>query len=255
LPRPLYAVLERLFDDASLFPPASKPMAEAMRAHAEAVAGPHRRVAGPFLCPSLRLPELDALVTSGLPAPDAVGVVGYDGFGDWRKAFATPGLVHVEIPAGAPVPDSPGRVQRYVELAPQADVGPALDAIAKSGSRVKVRCDGPTRYAVPSCEWLASVLVACASRHLMLKAAGGPHRPFRETGPGGARHGFVNLLAAAGAARRGAPESMIAEVLALEAPDAAGLVDHVAGAREVVASISACSITGPVLALEEHDLL
>ena len=69
MPVPLRALLERLFDDAGLFPPARLPMAEALRAHEAATTGPHGRMVASFVCPAGRLPELDALVAAGLPRP------------------------------------------------------------------------------------------------------------------------------------------------------------------------------------------
>jgi hypothetical protein len=255
LPSPLYAVLERLFDDGSLFPPASRTMAEALRAYAEAMSGPHRRVVGPFLCPASRLPEMAASVAGGVPAPEAIGVVGYDGSSGWRQVFTTPGLVHVETPAGAQVPLSPGRVRRYVEVGSQDELARALDAIAEAGHRVKVRASGPTRYAVPTSEWLAAVLIGCEQRKLVLKAAGDLHRPFRESGDTAPRHGFVNLLAAAAATRSGAPAPAVAEVLSAEGADAAGLVDRVGGCRELVASLTVPSVDDPVRELTARGLL
>jgi hypothetical protein len=255
LPSPLYAVLERLFDDASLFPPASRTMAEALRAYADVAAGPHHRVAGPFLCPASRLPELAACVAGGVPAPEAIGVVGYDGSTGWRQVFTTPGLVHVETPADARVPLAPGRVRRYVEVGPQDDLARALDAIAETGHRVKVRASGPTRYAVPTSEWLAAVLVGCERRKLVLKAAGDLNRPFRESGDAGHHHGFVNLLAAAAATRSGAPPLAVAAVLSAEGADAEALVDRVGGCRELVASVTVRSVDDPVRELTARGLL
>jgi hypothetical protein len=255
LPSPLDAVLERLFDDASLFPPLTRPMADALRAHADVASGPHHRMVGPFLCPATRLPELDACVAGGAPAPESLGVVGHEGFTGWRQVLATPGLVQVEAATSSRVPPSHGRVRRYVELVARDDPGPALDAIAAAGLRVKVRTAGPTRYAVPSCDWLAAVLVGCEARKLVLKAAGGLERPFRETGEGGSRHGFVNLLAAAAAARRGAPAPAVSAVLAAEGPDADELVSRVGGSRELVASISAASVDLPLQELADRALL
>ena len=255
MPSPLYAVLERLFDDGSLFPPASRTMAEALHAYADVASGPHRRVAGPFLCPATRLPELAACVAGGVPVPEAIGVVGYNGSSGWRQVFTTPGLVHVETPAGAQLPLSPGRVRRYVDVGPQDDLASALDAIAEAGHRVKVRASGPSRYAVPTSEWLAAVLVGCHERKLVLKAAGDIHRPFRESGDTGPRHGFVNLLAAAAATRSGASPPAVAEVLSAEGADAAPLVDRVGGSRELVASVTTPSVDDPVRELTARGLL
>jgi hypothetical protein len=230
-------------------------MAEALRAYAGVAAGPHRRVAGPFLCPATRLPEMAACVAGGVPPPETLAVVDYGGSTAWRQVFTTPGLVHVETPADARVPLAPGRVRRYVEVGPQDDLAHALDAIAEAAHRVKVRTSGPTRYAVPASEWLAAVLVGCEERKLVLKAAGDLHRPFRESGDGGLHHGFVNLLAAAAATRSGAPAPAVAAVLSAEGADAEALVDRVGGSRELVASVTVPSVDDPLRELTTRGLL
>lgn len=256
MPSPLNAVLEHLFDDASLFPPVSRPMAEALRGHATFTAGPHRRLAGPFLCPASRLPELDACLAAGVPAPASVGVVGYEGFSGWRRVFATRGLVQVEAPARVRVPVPPGRVHLFVELAPRDDLDRSLDAIAASGGHgVKVRGTGPTRHAVPSCGWLAEVLVGCAERRLVLKVAGGADHPYRRRADPGPHHGVVNLLAAAAAARGGAAAATVAGVLATEEPEAAELTARVGGSREVVSSIATGSVAAAAGELAARGLL
>lgn len=255
MPTPLSAVLPRLFDDAGLFPPAKLPMAEALAAHARALAGPNRAVVGPFLCPATRLAELDACVASGTPRPPAIGVIGYAGQLDWKAAFATRGLVQVEAPLAAGMPAPPGRVLRYLELAHPAAVDDELDAIAAAGARAKVRCGGLTPDAVPTADWLAAALVGCASRGLMVKATAGLHQPYHRHGPDRTHHGFVNLLAAAAIALAGASVGDVAAVLTTDEADAADLAGRVAGARGLLASIGTCSIDEPLEALAARGLL
>ncbi|HEY7069380.1 MAG TPA: hypothetical protein VH479_04665 [Acidimicrobiales bacterium] len=254
MPSPLHAVLERLFDDAELFPPRSRPMADALRDHAEALAGPHGRVVGPFLCPATRLAELDALVASGLPRPPAVGVVGYDTFGGWRPVYATPGLVHVEAPQSARVPPPPGRVRRYVEIAAGADLDRALDAVAP-GDGVKVRGAGPGGSPAAGIDWLTRLLVGCEARRLVVKAGGGFDQPYRTNDDGIVRHGFVNLLAASGLARSRRPASQVAAALATGEDRAADLLPLVSGCRELLASVSVPSLAQALHALAARDLL
>src|ERR1035437_9865812 len=54
------ALLERLIDDASLFPPAALPMRAALRAHARHGESAYWWVAGRFVAPASRLDELAA---------------------------------------------------------------------------------------------------------------------------------------------------------------------------------------------------
>ena len=252
---PLSAVLSHLFDDAGLFPPAKLPMAEALAAHARALAGPHRNVVGPFLCPATRLAELDACVASGAIRPARLGVIGYAGRLDWRRVFATPGVVQAEAPLAAGMPPPPGRVVRYLELPHHGAVDEALDAVAAAAARAKVRCGGLTRDAVPTTEWLAAVLVGCAARDLVVKATAGLHQPYRGDGAAGPHHGFVNLLAAAAAARARRPVDEVAAVLATEEADAGDLAARVGGSRALLASIGTCSIDEPLEALASRGLL
>lgn len=255
MPTPLSAALPHLFDDAGLFPPAKLPMAEALAAHARALAGEHSPVVGPFLCPASRLAEMDACVAAGARRPPALGVIGYDGQRGWQQVFGTFGLVQVEAPLHAGMPIAPGRVVRYLELPHHGPVDESLDAVAAAGARAKVRCGGLTRDAVPSVRWLAAVLVGCAARGLVLKATAGLHQPFHRSGPGGPQHGFVNLLAAVALARGRAPAGEVAAALAADEAEASRLVACVGGARAMLASIGTCSIDEPVEALAARGLL
>jgi hypothetical protein len=255
LPVPLRALLERLFDDAGLFPPARLPMAEALRAHEAATTGPHGRMVASFVCPAGRLPELDALVAAGLPRPAALGVAGYDGPGAWRGVYAARGLVQVEAAHGVRVPPPPGRVLRYVEVAPHLPLAPILDAVQSAGARVAVRCDGLTPDTVPSCDWLAGVLAGAVDRGQVVKASG-LDRPFREVAPDRARHGFVNLLAAAAAARARRPAAEVSDLLAAPEGRYAELATYLSGpSRELLASVGTSSIAAAAGALDARGLL
>jgi hypothetical protein len=145
-------------------------------------------------------------------------------------------------------------VRRYVEIAPHADLDRALDALAP-GDGVKVRGAGPVRYSIPGVDWLARVLVECDARHLVLKVGGGLDHPYRSTGEGAARHGFVNLLAAAGVARSRGGVDAVARTLATQEDGAADLLRQVSGARELVASISVSSLDRPLRELAARDML
>ena len=255
MPVPLRVLLDRLFDDAGLFPPARLPMAEALRAHDAATTGPHRRMVASFVCPAGRLPELDALVTAGLPRPAALAVAGHDGPGAWRGVYAAPGLVQVEAPHGVRVPPPPGRVLRYVEVGPHLPLAASLDAIQSAGARVAVRCDGLIRDTVPSCDWLAGVLAGSADRRLVVKAGGLDH-PFREVAPDRVHHGFVNLLAAAAAARAWRPPAEVSDLHAAAEGRYAELATYLSGpSRELLASVGTSSIAAAAGALDARGLL
>jgi hypothetical protein len=254
----LTAAVKRLFDDASLFPPARLPMAAALAAHQRLRQGPLAPTVGPFLYPASWFDELEACLSSGLPRPPELGVIAYDGDAPWPVIYATPGIVQVEAPQSARPPEPPRGVRRYVEIAAHTDaatLAAALDEVAATGARAKVRCGGLTPEDVPSCAWLAAALAGCAERGVTLKATAGLHHPFRSTGPDGPRHGLVNLLAAAGTAHAGADAATLGEILAVEEDGSATLLARVQGARELLASVGTCSIDETVEGLTAQGLL
>jgi hypothetical protein len=258
VPTSLLPVIERLFDDAGLFPPASHSMADALSGHERARAGPYGSLVGPFLCPAARLQELDACVAGGSPRPPELALVLSAGEPAWRRVTLRPGTVQVEAPLGVALPRDAERLVRYAELPARGDVEVAVEAVARAQARVKVRCGGLTADAVPSSERLAEVLYACARRRLPLKATAGLHHPFRETAATGGReqHGFLNLLAAASAAVAGDSVEDLVALLDLQQGDAERIVLRLdRTSRSLVASIGTCSIDEPVEDLKAAGLL
>jgi hypothetical protein len=257
----LLPVFERLFDDAGLFPPASRPMAEALRAHERARTGPYRRLVGPFLCPVDRIDELDACVAAGVPRPPELAVIGVRGSPAWRRITYRPGVVQVEAPLGVPLPEGAQRVACYLELPPDGPVDELVAQVAASGAGAKVRCGGVTPDAVPPPERLAEVLVACAKQRLPLKATAGLHHPFRRRaaagGGGQPQHGFVNLLAAASVAHTGAGCDEVARILDTEDDDRERslLIRIDRRSRTLLRSIGSCSIDEPAEGLAALDIL
>jgi hypothetical protein len=245
VPTSLLPVIERLFDDAGLFPPAAHSMADALALHDRARTGPFAAVVGPFLVPAARLGELDACVAGGAPRPPELSLVVAPGEPSWRRVELRSGVVQLEAPLTMRLPEDAARLVRYVELSPRGDIDGAVDTVARAGARVKVRCGGLTPDAVPSPQRLAEVLAACAKRRVLLKATAGLHHPFRSHATG--QHGFLNLLAAASAAMAGEAPDGLAALLDLEvdaADDVLLRLDRTS--RALVASIGSCSIDEPL---------
>jgi hypothetical protein len=246
VPSALLPVFGRFFEDAGLFPPAGRPMADALAAHARARSQkPHGDVVGPFLCPLARLVELDACVAAGRPRPPEVGLVAYPGETHWRGAATRSNVVQVEAPLDERLPADALRVRRFMELPARAELIRVVEGLRRSEAQAKVRCGGLTPDEVPSSEHLAEVLVVCAARRLPLKAAGGLQRPFRqgESTSGGPQHGFVNLLAAASAAMAGAEAAHLVEILDQEEDDGVALLGRIdRHARSLVVSVACHSI-------------
>lgn len=260
MPAPLLPVIERLFDDAGLFPPAAHAMGDALVLHERSRTGAHSRLVGPFLCPVARLEEMDACVAGGAPRPPELGLVVYPSEPAWRRITLRPGVVQVEAPLGTTLPEDAARLLRYVEMPASGDVDKAIEDITRAHARVKVRCGGLTPDAVPSSRRLVEVLVACAQRRVPLKATAGLHHPFRQTASDGGlgQHGFLNLLAAASAAVSGEPFEWMVELLDITAEaesrdEVLRRVDR--SSRSLVASIGTCSIDEPVGYLEALKLL
>jgi hypothetical protein len=245
VPTSLLPVIERLFDDAGLFPPAAHSMSDALWLHHRSRQGPFNALVGPFIVPAARLDEMDACVAGGAPRPPELSLVVAPGEPSWRRVALRPGVVQVEAPLGARLPEDAARLVRYVELSSHGDVDNEVDTIARAGARVKVRCGGMTPDAVPSPKRLAEVLTACARRRVSLKATAGLHHPFRSHATG--QHGFLNLLAAASAAVAGEGIGGLAALLDLEvdaADDVMLRLDRTS--RSLVSSIGSCSIDEPV---------
>lgn len=265
-------LLERLIDDAGLFPPARKPMERAVADHREARAGEHAWMLGRFLCPVSRLAELAAA------GPDAAWRLGAVADGaDWRAdiaavaAYDGPGTIDaLELrlptePIGTVLDAAPGGVDVFVEVltADARAMVTALEDLAADGrAGAKIRCGGVTADAFPDDEAVARFVTECRRLGLRFKATAGLHHPFRTRDEelGVLQHGFVNLLTAAAAI-----DADTLEVIAEPDPrafelagDAIGWRGSFGDAAEARASFTgqgSCSFSEPVADLVEHGLL
>ena len=265
-------LLERLIDDAGLFPPARKAMERAVADHRAARESEHAWLLGRFLCPASRLDELAA---AG-PDPDwRLGAV-VDG-PDWRAAlgaiaaYGGPGTIDaVELklpaePVGTVLDAAPRGVDVFVEV-PTDDARAmvtALEDLAADGrAGAKIRCGGVTADAFPPDEAVARFVTECRRLGLRFKATAGLHHPFRtpDEAIGVLQHGFVNLLAATAAI-----EADTTKVIAEQDPrafelagDAIGWRGSFGDAAEARASFTgqgSCSFSEPVADLLEHGLI
>ena len=218
------ALLRALIDYAGLFPPAQLEMEDAVAGYREARSGPYAWMLDRFVCPSARLDELSA---HGADPSWPVTVT--SDVSEVETALAYSGslsitAVELRLPpdTGADVVASLGNSARtvFVELPLGESTEELLEAVADAGLAAKVRCGGTAPAPEPTA--LAAFIAGCAERDLAWKATAGLHHPFRDIDPesGLPRHGFVNVLAAAGLAAQGAGQADIEEVLADD--DAAG---------------------------------
>jgi hypothetical protein len=107
-----------------------------------------------------------------------------------------------------------------VELRRGPGLEAALDVVASRGYRAKYRTGGVEPQAFPSVEELAAFVIGCTQRGLAFKCTAGLHHAVRHTDPatGFTHHGFLNILAATRAARRGEPARVV-ELLASRSGD------------------------------------
>jgi hypothetical protein len=232
-------LLERLVDDAGLFPPSSLPMEQALsrfRTSSSPV------LSGRFLCPAVRVDELRALL-----APDEEVEV------------------HVLSEDVVDLPDDPRLVVRAVELHHD---GPAMPpcyvetapstALKEAGRFAKLRCGGS---AVPEVADVAHFVRECVRLSLPFKATAGLHAAVRGwecDASGRPHHGFVNLVLAVCAALEDADVDSV-----LECTDPGVLADAVRrtpdelarAARGLLHSYGSCDTVRPVSDLRQMGLL
>ena len=259
-------LFEHLIDDAGLFPPARKPMEQAVADHREAKAGPHAWMLGRLLCPASRLPELEQAGGADL----RVGAI-LDG-DDWRaalqavEAFAgTVELVEARLPTDAPVlVSAAGGRDVFLEV-PWSDartLTAALEDVVAAGAGAKLRCGGVTQDAFPPDDAVARFVTECRRLRIPFKATAGLHHPFRlrDEGIGVLQHGFVNLLAATAI-----PAADTTAIVAERDPAAFDFTEEDIGwrgnfgdaaeARGSFTAFGSCSFAEPVEDLTTHRLL
>ena len=272
-------VFAGLCDDAAVFPPGNLPLAEALPAHARHKASAHRSLVGPFVVAARDLDELDNLLAArdhgvlGLsltvPLPQlAAALVRVDEIPAARLEALEVALPD-DVGAGEVVPSLEraldGRaVPVFVELPRDARRPDIVKALSGTAFLAKLRTGGVRADLYPDEKELAAAVAALTAAGVAFKATAGLHRAVRNTdaGTGFEQHGFLNLLAAAGAALDGADDSELTEVLADR--DGARVADRVRAlapvVRDVFRSFGTCSIAEPVedlagLGLLEPDLV
>jgi hypothetical protein len=263
------AAFRGLFDDASLFPPASLTMVDAVAGHVRHQAAWYGEMSGPFVCADAKLRQLSAMLTAaGVAELDLALVLpgGAAGLGAAADAvFADPRLRlrAVELPVGT---DSAADVMAALEATPLqgassflempvADVDArAIQVVADHRHRVKLRTGGVTAEAFPDEATLARCLGVLADARQPFKCTAGLHHAVRHRAAdtGFEHHGFLNVLLAVRAALDGASATDVAAVLAdQDAGQVARAVvrldeDQAAEVRSLFTSFGTCSTDEPV---------
>jgi hypothetical protein len=216
------ALLDRLVDDAGLFPPARLPMAEAVQAHHAAKSGPAAFLVGRFLCPASRLAELrstpggadvevGAILDTVTAQSDETAVTAavdaalLHRVASFEVAATGPDLDRRVAVLAAGLTVAPAELPVFVEL-PVSELHEWPQALrvlaaARAGGRAvgaKIRCGGLEKSAFPSQGELAAFLAGCQAAGVPFKATAGLHHAVAHTDAetGFEHHGFLNLLLA-----------------------------------------------------------
>ena len=268
-----WPIFRGLFDDASLFPPASLPMADAVAGHLRHQAAWYREMSGPLVCADTKITELSAALTAaGVAELDLAlvlpgGAAGLDTAVDGVFADPRLRLRAVEVPAAAEsITAAVGDVAAALDRTPLAGAAafievPARDFTAAVARAVdehrylaKVRTGGTTAQAFPDDQTLADCLVTLAQARLAFKATTGLHHAVRHRAAdtGFEHHGFLNVLLAVAAALDDASREQVAAELAdRDAVRVAAKisdldVETVSAVRSLFTSFGTCSTDEPV---------
>jgi len=268
------SLFRHLFDDASLFPPATLGMSDAVAGHLRHQSAWYSEMSGPFVCAAGKLTELGGAITVAgvfeidlaLVVPD--GAAGVEAAVD--AVFADPRLRlrAVELPIVATDDPLQGTLAVIAALdrTPLAGASAFVEVPARQLTREVARCLAEHRYlakvrtggtspeAFPDERTLANCVQALVSERLPCKCSAGLHHAVRhhDAKTGFEHHGFLNVVLAVAAALDDAgPEAVAAQLAQSDSNRVAAAVralDAETGAavRELVRSFGTCSTDDPV---------
>ena len=285
---PLRALLAGSIDYAGLFPPAALPLSAACAEYVTAGASAQSWALGRLVLPAHRLAEAAALMpVHGAPWPVSA-LIGDDlardaasihtaiahGVFDIQAAEARTPTPHAIVD----VTDALGTAcALYAEIPLDVDPAPLVDAIARMGSRAKMRTGGVAPDSFPAPGQVARFIRGCTARAVPFKATAGLHHPLRgeyrltyETAaPHDTMFGFLNVFVATALARQHVSEGILVAVLQERDPaalhfDADGIrwreffvsTDDMIATRAASAmSFGSCSFREPLDDLHQLGLL
>lgn len=275
--RPVPPLLERMVDDAAVFPPGNAPVPEALAAHAQHRSGWYSDLVGPLMLPASALPGLEE---SALPRIGVIGDSGLTGVPEALAAAAASGRwAQFEVAVAKRGEDpQPGLRTLLAEVGMAADANldvyaevpltwgllDALDTLASersTGARVapKFRTGGLAAELFPTPVELAAVICACRDRELPFKLTAGLHHALRHTDPetGFTHHGFLNILAACLHAAAGAEVADVAELLGATdpLPVVEKVREHRTDQRPLWIGFGSCRMDEPLTDLASLGLL
>jgi hypothetical protein len=277
------AIFRRLFDDASMFPPASLSIGAAVAGHLRHGQAWYSDMSGPLVCADAKITSLStALTAAGVTQLDLAlvlpgGVAGLVAAADAVSGDPRLRLRAVEVPIAAG--DEPVTAIRavtaaldrtplagataFVEVPARQLTAEAARAVDDHRYLVKIRTGGTTAEAFPDEKTLARCLTVLAEARLPFKCTAGLHHAvrFRDSGTGFEHHGFLNVMLGVAAAIGGADSATVAAELADTAADRVaariGGLDAETGAtvRGLFTSVGTCSTDEPVADLVSLGLV
>ncbi len=293
------ASLAALIDYAGLLPPTSLDMDIAVAAYRDARSCEASWVTGRFLCPASRLEELAHVLIRSITFGEDPWEVGVLFDGEPGEAASLTQSFHAEMQPAALVAsaevsirdaahDAIGRLVDAIvsvqpEIVPFLNVNAASrlsDQVAVTAEVLRARgrvggvtlhCNGTPPDTFPDSFDLASFIVEATTAELPFRSSSGLHRPVGhfDADLGAWRHGFVNVLVAAGAAAIGHPHELVVRII--EETDASAFAIGVATAswRDVsipgaamrsmrargFVGFPACDLTTPIEALDDLSFL
>jgi hypothetical protein len=263
-----------LCDDAAVFPPGKVPLTDAVPAHVWHQGSAHAPLVGPFVVAAKDLDRLAPLVAHLEPRTfrlsltvqlaQLAAAMAYVDHMDPVHLEALEVALPDEVAAAQVVPAveralDGRRVPAFVELPRDARRPEIVEALSRTDFMAKLRTGGVRADLHPDEKELASAVAALVAEGVPFKATAGLHHAVRNADPdtGFEQHGFLNLLAATGAALDGADEARLVTLLADR--DAARVADHVRAlpptVRNAFRSFGTCSIAEPVEELTGLGLL
>jgi hypothetical protein len=258
------ALLDGLVDYAGLFPPASEDMRPALESYASYLESPDRSALGRFIVPLRRLKELEDAGTDLFPRdrnsePWRLSVLVADDvhsageemleFNRHHSSGSRAGHVAIEVAElkatttleiESQHKELSGSFISYFEIPSNGDVPALIKAIARVGSRAKIRTGGVAPEAFPPAEEIIAFIAGCKREGAPFKATAGLHHPVRgmykltyePDGPTGRMYGFLNVFMAATLMYAGEPDDTALAVLQEEDPLAFSFSDDAIAWRD-----------------------
>lgn len=249
------SAFERLLDDASQFPPANLPLAQAWSQHRQWRASGNNAMVRRFLLPDTRAAALAQILTG-----DRVGEVELGVIITGEVVDGVAAIVNGHAPLTSIELRSIDEIPRLRERAPGAQLfveGGEVEQIARMrehDTRVaaKLRCGGVHAAAFPDIDAVADFVEACVHLDVPFKATAGLHQPLRhwDSELNVHHHGFLNLWAGTAVAAQGAPRADVVHVLRMADGDAwreaAISISELNYARRWFTGFGTCSISEPI---------